>query len=142
MNEVLGVLVGVVVVLFAWLGLVVLPRRAGQLDGLHTFAARSGARVSGDGRHAPFTAVGTLRGRAFSVTWQPGATDLLIVAVDCDAGDQPLEGAEVQDAALVARWTAPTSELLTAESLTRLVEALTTTAEEVEAAGGGAADLE
>lgn len=136
MNEVLLFLVGVAVVVFAWLGLVVLPGRAGQLDGLHTFAARHGARVTGDGRRTPFCAVGALDGRAFTVTWQPGAPDQLLVAVDCEAPDQEVEGRVVEDAALAARWVAPPAEHLTPDGLDRLLRALTTMAHDIESSTG------
>jgi len=138
--------VGAVAGTFLWLGLVWIPGRLRPAEGLRAFAKARGALVRGDGRVAPLTVLGQVRGRAFTVTWQrpAGGGDVLLVGVDCAASvAEPLPpvgpavgtGApwtEASDAALVTRWVRPAPELTTPERLDALIEAMAELAAELE----------
>ena len=109
--------VGVVAGGFGWLGLVWIPRQLAPIDAIRAFAVARRAQARGDGRREPLLVVGSVAGRAFTLTWQRGADgDVLLIGVDCAASQDrtpPVEGGEsvVADAALVTRWVRPSAEV-------------------------------
>ncbi|MDP2311996.1 MAG: hypothetical protein Q8P41_03760 [Pseudomonadota bacterium] len=134
-----------------WVGLAWIPRRLAPVVALRAFASARGARVRGDGRVEPLSILGVARGRPFTVTWQrpAGGGDVLLIGVDCRVPDGAGEGIEpldaggailAEDAALVSRWVRPGPDVLDAERLGTIVDALARMAEELEAAHPDAVD--
>lgn len=108
--------VGLAVGGFAWVGLVWIPRQLAPIDAIHALAASRRARVRGDGRREPLVVLGSVAGRAFTLTWQQGGEgDVLLLAIDCvgEAAPSSAEGGEraAGDAALVTRWVRPSADV-------------------------------
>ncbi len=77
--------------------------------------------------------VGTHAGRLFTVGYQGGLPDVLLVAIDCDVdGEAAFPGnVQLSDAALVSRWIHPTAEHIA--SIEHLLDTMVRLALDVEA---------
>ncbi|GDX81068.1 hypothetical protein LBMAG42_28790 [Deltaproteobacteria bacterium] len=115
-------------------------RPPAPIRGLVRWAEGRELRTRGDGRTAPLEIIGTHAGRLFTVGYQLGSPDVMLVAIDCNAaGDAALSGGfRLSDAALVSRWTDPTPEHLA--GLDTLLDAMAQAAADLEAQGPPADD--
>lgn len=98
-----------VVGLFGCLAVFFLVRRMEHdpvLDSIIAWSKRTGKTTRGDGFSQPLEVVGLAGDRWFTVSYDAN-TGVLLIGLDCDAVDS---GTQVQDEALVTRWTKPTEE--------------------------------
>ncbi len=102
-----GALVGTTAVIGAWAWARLRPSPAARA--LRAWGDAQGVHRRGDGVDQPLELVGRRRDRLFTVALQRGPPEVLLLAIDCDAGgDGPLsEGRHLSDGALATRVTAP-----------------------------------
>lgn len=117
-----------------------LVRPLASVRTLEAWAGSRGWRTRGNGRATPLEIVGTHAGRLFTVGYQSGPPDVLLVAIDCDVDGEGAfpENIQLSDAALVSRWMHPTTEHL--DNIEHLLDAMVRLALDLEATRAPAVD--